>query len=119
MPAEQTPPPDPSAGERVELEPLQPVPSEAMAISTRQIVERLPVVLTVELGRTTVSVKDLKNLRKGQVIGLDKIVGENFGIFANGQRLATGEVVSVAQERYGIRVVALAEEPDQPVEESA
>jgi flagellar motor switch protein FliN len=119
MPAAQTPPPETSAGERVELEPLQPIPSETMAISTRQIVERLPVVLTVELGRTTVSVKDLKNLRKGQVVALDKIVGEAFGIFANGQRLATGEVVSVAQERYGIRVLALAEEPDQATEESA
>ena len=84
----------------------------------RQIVERLPVVLTVELGRTTVSVKDLKTLRKGQVIALDKMVGEAFGIFANGQRLGSGEVVSVAQERYGVRVVALAEEPDQPPEES-
>jgi flagellar motor switch protein FliN len=119
MPAAQTPPPEASAGERVELEPLQPVPGEAMAVSTRQIVERLPVVVTVELGRTTVSVKDLKNLRKGQVIALDKTVGEAFGIFANGQRLASGEVVSVAQERYGVRVVALSEEPDQPAEDFA
>ena len=119
MPATQTTPPETPAGERVELEPLQPIASEAMAVSTRQIVERLPVVLTVELGRTTVSVKDLKTLRKGQVIGLDKIVGEAFGIFANGQRLASGEVVSVAQDRYGVRVIALAEEPDQPPEESA
>jgi flagellar motor switch protein FliN/FliY len=118
MPAAQTTPSETSAGERVELEPLLPIPGEAMAISSRQIVERLPVVLTVELGRTTVSVKDLKTLRKGQVIALDKIVGEAFGIFANGQRLGSGEVVSVAQERYGVRVVALAEEPDQPPEES-
>jgi flagellar motor switch protein FliN/FliY len=114
-----SPPPETSAGERVELEPLEPIANEEMALSTRQIVERLPVVLTVELGRTTVSVKDLKNLRKGQVIGLDKVVGEAFGVFANGQRLASGEVVSVAQEKYGIRVIALAEEPDQPAEESA
>ena len=119
MPVAQPPAMDTSAGERVELETLQPIPSDAMAVSTRQIVERLPVVLTVELGRTTVSVKDLKNLRKGQVIGLDKMVGEAFGLFANGQRLASGEVVSVAQERYGVRIVALAEEPDQPPEESA
>jgi flagellar motor switch/type III secretory pathway protein FliN len=107
MAAAQTPAPETSAGERVELETLQPIASEAMAISTRQIVERLPVVLTVELGRTTVSVKD------------HKIVGEPFGIFANGQRLASGEVVSVAQDKYGVRVIALAEEPDQPPEESA
>jgi flagellar motor switch protein FliN len=119
MAAAQANPPEPSAGERVELESLQPITTETIAISSRQIVERLPVVLTVELGRTTVSVKDLKTMRKGQVIALDKIVGEAFGIFANGQRLASGEVVSVAQERYGVRVVALAEEPDRAAEESA
>jgi flagellar motor switch protein FliN len=105
---------DIAGGERVALEPLLPIITETPAITTRQVVERLPVVLTVELGRTSVSVKDLKNLRKGQVIGLDKMVGEPLGIFANGQRLASGEVVSVAQERYGVRVIALTEEPDQP-----
>jgi flagellar motor switch protein FliN len=119
MPAVQTPLPETSAGERVELEPLEPITSEVMAISTRQIVERLPVVLTVELGRTTVSVKDLKTLRKGQVIALDKVVGEAFGVFANGQRLASAEVVSVAQEKYGVRIVALADETDPPPEETA
>ncbi|MBW4024865.1 MAG: flagellar motor switch protein FliN [Proteobacteria bacterium] len=108
-----------TVGERVELEPLQSIPTDILAITSKQIVERLPVVLTVELGRTTVSVKELKNLRKGQVIGLDKTVGEAFGIFANGQRLAVGEVVSVAQEKYGVRVLALADEPDQTPEEPA
>jgi flagellar motor switch protein FliN/FliY len=101
------------------LEQLQPNPSDMPAIATRQIVERLPIVLTVELGRTSVLVKDLKNLRKGQIIGLDKMVGEPLSIFANGQRLASGEVVSVAQERYGVRVIALAEEPDPAAEAPA
>jgi flagellar motor switch protein FliN/FliY len=117
MAVSQPPQAETPSGERVELEPLQPIPSETLAITARQIVERLPVVLTVELGRTSVSVKELKNLRKGQVIGLDKMIGEPLGIFANGQRLASGEVVSVAQERYGVRVIALAEEPDQPLEQ--
>ena len=106
------PMPEPPAGERVELEHLGPVISDTLAIPSQPLVERLPIVLTVELGRTTVSVKELKNLRKGQIISLDKIIGEALGIFANGQKLASGEVVSVAQERYGVRVVALVEEND-------
>ena len=114
MPPPKVPPGETPGGERVELEHLLSVPSEALAVASRQMVERLPVILTVELGRTSVSVKDLKNLRKGQIIGLDKMIGEPLGIFANGQRLAAGEVVSVAQEKYGVRVIALAEEPDQP-----
>ncbi len=103
---------EPPAGERVELEHLGPMVGDASAIPSQPLVERLPIVLTVELGRTTVSVKELKNLRKGQIISLDKIIGEALGIFANGQKLASGEVVSVAQERYGVRVVALVEAND-------
>ena len=123
MPAAQTPSPETSAGERVELvsaaEDLGGTLSDAMMDQWDLNVAHDGASLDAGLGRTTVSVKDLKNLRKGQVIGLDKVVGETFGIFANGQRLASGEVVSVAQERYGVRVIALAEESDQPAEEGA
>lgn len=102
-----------SGGERVELEPMQPVASDAPAITSRALVERLPIVLTVELGRTTVSVKELKNLRKGQIIGLDKTIGDSFGIYANGQRIAAGEIVSISETRYGVRIVGVVEDGEQ------
>ncbi|MCB8874915.1 FliM/FliN family flagellar motor switch protein [Acidisoma silvae] len=106
--------PEPEGGERVELEQLQPLASNTPAIPSPPLVEKLPIVLTVELGRTTLSVKELKTLRKGQIISLDKVIGETLGIFANGQRLAAGEVVAVAQDHYGVRVLSLVEEADQP-----
>lgn len=102
-----------SGGDRVELEPMQPVASEAPAITSHALVERLPIVLTVELGRTTVSVKELKNLRKGQIVGLDKAIGEAFGIYANGQKIASGEIVSISEQRYGVRIVGVVEDGDQ------
>lgn len=105
-----------SGSERVELEPMQPATRDAPAITSQALVERLPIVITVELGRTNVSVKELKNLRKGQILGLDKAIGEAFGIYANGQKLATGEIVSIAEQRYGVRVVAVVEEGDQSVD---
>ena len=48
--------------------------------------------------------KDLRQLRQGQIVVLDQVVGEPLAIFANGHRVAVGEVVSVAKDQYGIRV---------------
>jgi flagellar motor switch protein FliN len=102
-------------GERVELEHLQPDPQDMPAIARHRIVERLPILLTVELGRTQVSFKELKNLRKGQVVALEKMIGEPLGIFANNQPLAFGEVVSIGQDRYGVRIVSVADDSDPAV----
>jgi flagellar motor switch protein FliN len=99
--------------DRVELERLEPFLSATPAIASKAGIEHVPVVLTVELGRTNIAVKDLRQLRQGQIIVLDQIVGEPLTIFANGHRLAFGEVVSVAKDQYGIRVTALADETEQ------
>lgn len=98
--------------ERVELERIQAQPRGAAAVSARNVLDRVQVALTVELGRTQIAVKDLRALRHGQIISLDQMVGEPLAIFANGQRLAFGEVVAVANDRYGVRVTGLAEETE-------
>lgn len=98
---------------RIELEELEQTTLAGSAVPNRTLVERVQVQLTVELGRTKISVKDLRQLRQGQIVVLDQIVGEPLAIFANGHRVAVGEVVSVAKDQYGIRVTALAaEEPE-------
>jgi flagellar motor switch protein FliN/FliY len=76
-------------------------------------------MVTVELGRCQVTVKDLRTLRHGQIITLDQMVGEPLAIFANGQKLAFGEVVAVPNDRYGIRVTALADEGELSAEDQA
>jgi flagellar motor switch protein FliN len=98
--------------ERVELERLSSQPRGAPAIGARNVLDRVQVALTVELGRTQITVKDLRQLRHGQVVTLDQMVGEPLTIFANGQKLAYGEVVAVANDHYGVRVTALAEDAD-------
>jgi len=98
--------------ERVELERIQAQPRGGPAIAARNVLDRVQVALTVELGRTQITVKDLRQLRHGQIISLDQMVGEPLAIFANGQKLAYGEVVAVANDRYGVRVTALAEDTD-------
>lgn len=98
--------------ERVELERLVAQPRGAPAITGRNVLDRVQVALTVELGRTQITVKDLRALRHGQIVSLDQMVGEPLAIFANGQKLAYGEVVAVANDRYGVRVTALAEDAE-------
>ena len=105
--------------ERVELERLQPQPRGAPAITGKNVLDRVQVSLTVELGRTQITVKDLRQLRHGQIVSLDQSVGEPLAIFANGQKLAYGEVVAVANDHYGVRVTALAEDMDTTAEASA
>ena len=97
-------------GERVELERLQTQPRGAPAITAKNVLERVQVCLTVELGRASITVRDLRQIRHGQVVTLEQTVGEPLTIFANGQKLAYGEVVAVANDRYGVRVTALAED---------
>jgi flagellar motor switch protein FliN/FliY len=98
--------------DNVALEPLHPLPQAGGGLVAKGLVERVPVTLTVELGRTTIAVKDLRQLRHGQIVVLDQMVGEPLGIYANGHRIAFGEVVSVAKDQYGIRVTTLADVGD-------
>ena len=105
--------------ERIELERIQAQPRGAQAIAARNVLDRLQVSLSVELGRTQITVKDLRSLRHGQIVALDQMVGDPLTIFANGQKVAYGEVVAVANDRYGVRVTALVEDAGQDAEYTA
>lgn len=63
----------------------------------------IPLKVTVELGRTSVLIKDLLMLGQGSILELDKSAGEALDIFVNGKLIAKGEVV-VVNEKFGIRI---------------
>ena len=63
----------------------------------------IPLRVTVELGRTSVVIKDLLQLGQGSVLELDKLAGEPMEILVNGKLIAKGEVV-VVNEKFGIRL---------------
>lgn len=63
----------------------------------------IPLKVTVELGRTSVLVRDLLQLGQGSVLELDKLAGEPLEILVNGKLIAKGEVV-VVNEKFGIRL---------------
>jgi flagellar motor switch protein FliN/FliY len=64
------------------------------------------VPVTVELGRTSLTVKDILSTYQGSVIELDRTAGEPVYIMVGGKPLAKGEVV-VVKERFGVRVTEL------------
>lgn len=63
----------------------------------------IPLHVTVELGRTNRSVKDILELSSGSIIELDKLAGEPVDILVNNRLIANGEVV-VIDENFGVRI---------------
>ncbi|MDQ0927518.1 flagellar motor switch protein FliN/FliY [Bacillus atrophaeus] len=63
----------------------------------------IPLSITVELGRTKRSVKEILELSAGSIIELDKLAGEPVDILVNQRIVAKGEVV-VIEENFGVRV---------------
>ena len=59
--------------------------------------------VTVELGRTKKSIKEILELSNGSIVELDKLAGEPVDIHVNGKLLAKGEVV-VIDENFGVRI---------------
>ncbi len=106
-------------GARVALESLQSAPGGGPVLAGKPLIDRVQVMLTVELGRARMTVKELRQLRQGQVIGLEQAVGEPLSLYANGQMIAYGEVVAVPNDRYGVRITALADETIAPFEPAA
>jgi flagellar motor switch protein FliN/FliY len=63
----------------------------------------VPLDLSVELGRTRMSIQDLLNLSPGSVVELDKIAGEPLDILINDRLIARGEAV-VVNDKFGVRI---------------
>ena len=67
----------------------------------------VPLQVTVELGRTRKSIKEILELTNGSIVELDKLAGEAVDIQVNGKFLAKGEVV-VIDENFGVRITEIA-----------
>ncbi|XJZ28507.1 flagellar motor switch phosphatase FliY [Bacillota bacterium Lsc_1132] len=72
----------------------------------------IPLQVTVELGRTKRSVKEILELSAGSIIELDKLAGEPVDILVNNRLVAKGEVV-VIDENFGVRVTDIISQSDR------
>lgn len=66
----------------------------------------VPLEVTVELGRTNKSIKEILDFSPGTIIELNKLAGEPIDVLVNGKFVAKGEVV-VIEENFGIRVTEI------------
>ncbi len=63
----------------------------------------VPVVISMEIGRTKIPIRNLLQLNQGSVVELDRLAGEPMDVLVNGTLIAQGEVV-VVNEKFGIRM---------------
>ena len=76
--------------------------------------ENIDVELTVEVGRTEITIRDLLRLNEGSVVELDRLAGDPLDILVNNTKIAKGEVVMIG-ERFGIRFGEIVE-PEKRME---
>ncbi|QHM73237.1 flagellar motor switch protein FliN [Mixta intestinalis] len=84
--------------------PMMPKDAPVAAFSEDlKLILDIPVKMTVELGRTKMTIKELLRLSQGSVVTLDGLAGEPLDILINGYLIAQGEVV-VVSDKFGIRI---------------
>ncbi len=66
----------------------------------------IPMELSVEIGRTHMTVGETLDLRVGSVVALERLAGETADLLVNGSAIARGEVV-VIEEQYGLRITEI------------
>ncbi|MBS3954900.1 MAG: flagellar motor switch protein FliN [Methylomicrobium sp.] len=63
----------------------------------------IPVVISMEIGRAQINIRNLLQLNEGSVVELDRLAGEPMDVLVNGTLIAHGEVV-VVNDKFGIRL---------------
>ncbi|SRR5690554_6285092 len=80
--------------------------NETSAVNGRpdlDVILDIPVTISMEVGRTSITIRNLLQLNQGSVIELDRLAGEPLDVLVNGTLIAHGEVV-VVNEKFGIRM---------------
>lgn len=98
--AQELPPssgPSPVAFEELQNEGQKPANPEL------DVILDIPVHISMEVGRTSITIRNLLQLNQGSVIELDRVAGEPLDVLVNGTLIAHGEVV-VVNEKFGIRM---------------
>jgi flagellar motor switch protein FliN/FliY len=85
---------------------LAPVHEEEADNGNLNLLMDVPLNVTVELGRSVKSIKEILSMRMGSIVVLDRLAGEMVDILVNGKLFAKGEV-AVIDENYGVRVTEI------------
>ena len=82
---------------------FMPVQSPLLQTENIDLLLDVPLEVTVELGRTSKSIKEILDFAPGTIVELNRLAGEPIDVLVNGKYVAKGEVV-VIEEAFGIRV---------------
>jgi flagellar motor switch protein FliN/FliY len=95
------------AEDNIEQAPMQNLVAENngqnMGDANLDVILDIPVSISMEVGSTKISIRNLLKLNQGSVVELDRLAGEPLDVMVNGTLIAHGEVV-VVNEKYGIRL---------------
>ena len=72
----------------------------------REMLMKVPLEISVEIGRTRKLVKDILDFTQGSLVVLDKMAGEQADLYVNGECIARGDIV-VVEENFGIRITEI------------
>ncbi|GEM_PF-2122218 len=102
---------DPAPDEQIVVRPmhfgpLRPQSPDSDVAGNLEMLLDVGMRVTVELGRTNMSIRKILALTRGSVIELNKLAGEPVDVFVNDTLIAHGEVVVVG-EKFGVRVTEL------------
>lgn len=89
--------------EKAQFDQLQQDNKEAGADVNLNVILDIPIMLSVEIGRTKQTIRNLLQLNQGSVVELDRLAGEPMDVLVNGTLIAHGEIV-VVNEKFGIRL---------------
>ncbi|NAW64712.1 flagellar motor switch protein FliN [Photobacterium halotolerans] len=96
------------ADDNIETAPLEELTDESTPITEEErrrldSIMDIPVTISMEVGRTKISIRNLLQLNQGSVVELDRVAGESLDVLVNGTLIAHGEVV-VVNDKFGIRL---------------
>jgi flagellar motor switch protein FliN/FliY len=93
------------AAKAVELEELEEDSGNISGEEKRKLdaILDIPVTISMEVGRSHISIRNLLQLNQGSVVELDRVAGESLDVMVNGTLIAHGEVV-VVNDKFGIRL---------------
>ena len=74
--------------------------------TNQEMLMKVPLEISVEIGRTKKLVKDILEFTQGTLVVLDKMAGEQVDLFVNGQCIARGDIV-VVEDNFGIRITEI------------
>lgn len=106
--SDPTPPSEPAT---VDYPEVIAAPPTGVPAASPHLLADVPMTVSVELGRVSLTVRELLSLRQGSVIELNRTAGSDVDVLVNGHHVARGEVV-VVDEELAVRITEVHDEPN-------